>query len=77
MTHVEKLTQWCKDKGVVDLKFFPNYFFGVKLFDGPDPTVEQLAETAYKILSGAVPTRQLTLEEIDGPQPEDVSDQNL
>lgn len=76
MTHVEKLEQWCKDNNVVDLKFFPNYFFGVKLFDGPDPSTEQLAETALKLLSGEIPTRKLEPHEIEG-FPEDVSDLNL
>lgn len=37
MTYIEKLEAWCKDNTVVDIKFFPNYFFGIKLFDGPDP----------------------------------------
>lgn len=68
MTYVEKLEQWCKDNSVVDIKFFPNYFFGVKLFDGPDPSVEKLAETAYKLLTAEIPSRKLEPHEIDGPQ---------
>lgn len=59
MTSVGKLEQWCKDNDVKDIKFFPSHFFGVKLFDGPDPTVEQLAEGAYRLLTGETTVKQL------------------
>lgn len=74
MTYVERLEKWCKDNGVIDLKFFPLYMVvdgkRIPLFDDlegkPEPTIEQLAEGAYKLLSGETPTRLI-----------DVSEENL
>jgi hypothetical protein len=72
-TYVEKLQAWFEDQranhGLVDMKFFPHYMTvpghaPIKLFEGPDPTEEQLAESVYRLVTGEIPTI-------------DVSDQNL
>ncbi len=75
MSYIEKLQTWVDDQranhGLVDVKFFPNYFpsFGdtppVKLFDGPDPTPEILAEAAYRLLSGEIASEELDVSELD------------
>lgn len=74
MTYLEKLQAWVEDQranhGLVDVKFFPNYFpsFGdqpVKMFDGPDPTSEQLAEAAYRLLTNETASEVLDVSELD------------
>lgn len=74
MTYVEKLQNWYDTERaagrVLDIKFFPRYicFPGmeepIKIDDGPDPTIEEMAEWVYKIVTGETPTV-------------DVSDENL
>ncbi len=60
MSYVALLQEWADDQkanhGLVDVKFFPNYVSlpgaePLKLFEGPDPTKEQLAEAAYHLLT--------------------------
>jgi hypothetical protein len=75
MSYVTLLQEWVDDQksnnGLVDVKFFPIYFptFGdeppVKMFDGPDPTPEQLAEAAYKLLTGETPSEEIDVSELD------------
>lgn len=73
MTYVEKLQAWVDDQranhGLVDIKFFPNYMVipgmdPIKIFPGPDPTIEQAAEAAYKILTGEIESHPLDVSEL-------------
>lgn len=75
MTYVEKLQAWFEDQkanhGLVDMKFFPRYinFPGmehpVKIDDGPDPTLEEMAECVYKLVTGEIPTTAVDVSELD------------
>jgi len=80
MTYVEKLQNWYDTERaagrILDIKFFPNYIRlpgdgpngedrVIKLFEGPDPTIEQMAETAYKLLTGGIPSTEVDVSELD------------
>ncbi len=74
MTYVEKLQNWYEEGRaagrILDVKFFPNYLNlpgeePIKLFDGPDPTLEQAAEAAYKLLTGETPTTEVDVSELE------------
>lgn len=72
--YIELLQTWADvhkaNHGLVDVKFFPNYVNlpGVeplKLFEGPDPSMEQLAEAAYRLLTGETHSEALDVSELD------------
>lgn len=57
MNYVAKLQEWFerekRERGLVDIKFFPRYFMGVDLFpDEPPPDIEKMAKAVYETVTG-------------------------